>query len=82
MTVEIEFNLANNRVAGRWQCSMAEQIEANRGFPMSDIERELQATTLIVRVDTTLPNSAVDNMLSDIEDFLPAGSEHIETREV
>jgi len=82
MTVEIEYSLSNSRVAGRWQYSMAKQIESNRGFPIESIKREIRGTTLIVSVDTTLPDSAVDNMLSDIEDYLPAGSEHIETREV
>jgi len=82
MTVIVEYQLPTLRQAGEWQISMAEQIETNRGFSMSDIKRELSGTTLIVRVDTTLPNQAVENMLSDIEDYLPAGSQHIETREI
>jgi len=82
MTVEIEYQIPTNRELGKWQISMAELIESNRGFPISDIYRQTSGTTLIVSVETTLPDSAVDNMLSDIEDYLPAGSQHIETREV
>lgn len=82
MTVEIEYTMPSSRNVGRWQVSMAEQIEANRGFPLKDIERELRGDRLIVRVETTLPDTAVENMLSDIEDHLGAGSEHVETREV
>lgn len=82
MTVEIEYSLPRSRVASDWQVSMAEQIESNRGFPIEGIERELTGTTLIVRVDTDLPSQAVENMLSDIEDNLESGSEHVETREV
>lgn len=82
MTVEIEYSLPRARAATDWQVSMAEQIESNRGFPIEGIERLLLGTTLIVRVDTTLPDSAVENMLSDIEDYLDPGAEHVETREV
>lgn len=82
MTVEIEYSLPRPRVASDWQLSMAEQIESNRGSPIEGIERELSGTTLIVRVDTTLPSQAVENMLSDIEDYLNNGCEHVETREV
>lgn len=82
MTVEMEYSLPQARIASDWQVSMARQIETNRGFPIEEIERELSGTTLIVRVETTLPSQAVENMLSDIEDYLETGSEHIETREV
>lgn len=82
MVVEIEYSLPRPRTASDWQVSMAEQIEANRGFPIENINREMVGTTLIVRVDTTLPSTAVDNMLSDIEDYLGTGSKHVETREV
>lgn len=82
MTVEIEYSLPRPRVASDWQVSMSKQIEANRGFPIENIERELSGTTLTVRVETDLPDQAVENMLSDIEEYLAAGSEHVETREV
>lgn len=82
MTVEIEFSLPNTRVAGHWEVEMSKQIESNRGFPISDIERELQGTTLFVRIETTLPDTAVENMVSDIENHIPAGSNHVETREL
>jgi hypothetical protein len=82
MTVEIEYSLPRSRAASDWQVSMAKQIEQNRGFPIDEIERELSGTTLIVRVETSLPSQAVENMLSDIEDYLETGSEHVETREV
>ncbi len=82
MTVEIEYSLPRPRVAGKWQVSMAAQIEQNQGFPIEEIEREFSGTTLIIRVETHLPSEAVDNMLSDIEDYLETASEHVETREV
>jgi len=82
MAVEIEYDLPRPRTASKWQISMAKQIESNRGFPIEDIERELRGTTLIVRVDTSLPSTAVDNMLSDIENYLETGAKHVKTREV
>lgn len=82
MTVEIEYSLPTSRIASGWQVDMARQIESNSEFPITDLEREIQGTTLILRVETTLPNQAVENMLSDIEEYLPAGSKHVETREV
>lgn len=82
MTVEVKYNLQTTQVASGWQVAMAEQIESNRGFPINSIERELSGTMLTVRVDTSLPSTAVEDMLSDIEDYVPAGSQHIETREV
>lgn len=82
MTVEIEYDLPRSRIGSEWQVDMARQIETNRGFPIANIERELSGSTLIVRVDTSLPSDAVDNMLSDIEDYLDTGSAHVETREV
>lgn len=82
MTVEIIYSIPQTRVAGDWQLSMAKQVEENRGYPINNIERVLSGTTLVIRVETDLPSQAVDNMLSDIEDYLAAGSEHVETREV
>lgn len=82
MTVEIEYSLRTTRIASNWQVDMAEQIQANRGFPIENIKRRVEGTTLVVSVETTLPDSAVENMLSDIKDHLTAGSQHIETREV
>lgn len=37
---------------------------------------------LIMRVGTTLRSKAIENMLPDIEDYLDAGAEHIDTREI
>lgn len=84
MTVEIEYYCPHGvSDLGDWQVDMAEQIESNRGFPITDIERELEGSAFIVRVQTaTLPDSAVDNMLSDTEDHLPDTASHVETREV
>lgn len=83
MTVKIEYYCPHGVTGlGQWQVSMAEQIEANRGFPIEDIGRQLRDNTLIVSVETSLPNSAVENTLSDIEDHLPATATHVETREV
>lgn len=82
MTVEIEYSLPTTQIGNNWQVDMAKQIESNRGFQIRDIERELHGTTFVLCVNTTLPNQAVENMLSDIEDYLPAGSSHVETREV
>lgn len=82
MTVEVEYSLPRPRIASQWQVSMTEQIEENRGFPIEEIERELSGTRLIIRVQTDLPNQAVENMLPDIEEYLENGSEHVETREV
>lgn len=82
MTVEVEYSLPRSRNATDWQVSMSEQIEENEGFPIEEITRELSGTSLIVSVETTLPSQSVENMLSDIEDYLEAGSEHVETRSV
>lgn len=92
MTVEIVYDLENTAVndLGRWSLKMAEKVEANRGFPITDISRELteeeidgfSVPVLIVSVETTLPNQAVENILSDIEAHLPDTAEHVETREV
>lgn len=82
MTVEVEYNLPRSQIASDWQVNMAEQIASNQGFPIENIERELRGTTLIVRVETSLPSTAVENMLSDIEDHLDTGSQHVETRDV
>lgn len=83
MTVEVEyycpFGVSD---LGQWQVDIAKQIENNRGFPITEIERELSGTAFVVRVETTLPSTAVENMLSDIEDHLPATARHVETREV
>lgn len=81
--IEIEYNAPFRPMdLGDWQLRMAKQIESNRGVPISDISREIVGTTLFVRVDSSLPSQAVENILSDIEDYLPKGSTHIETREV
>jgi hypothetical protein len=82
MTVEIEWSAPQTLTAVDWQISMAKQIEENRGFPIEEIEREFTGCTLIVRVETDLPSQAVEGMLSDIEEHLPNGSQHVETREV
>lgn len=82
MTVEIEYDNVLVDKANLNQLKMAEQIESNRGFPISDITRVIRGNTFIVRVETNLPNSAVDNMLSDIEEYLNAEANHVETREV
>lgn len=83
MTVEIEFSVpANISGLGRWQVEMAKQIETTRNFPVEDLERQLDGDQLVVSVETSLPNQAVENMVSDIEDHLPKNSTHIETREV
>lgn len=82
MTVEIEYSLPSPRTASDWQKLMAKQIEENEDFPIANIERELSGTTFIVRVETNLPSQAVESMLSDIEEYLDAGSEHLETCEV
>lgn len=82
MTVELEFSNPSAIAAGDWQVSMAKQIEANRGFPLESIERVVSGGTLIVRVETTLPDAAVDGIVStDVPDHLP-NSSHVETREV
>lgn len=82
MTVEIEYNVPDPPAdMGAWQVKMSEQIERNRGYPIKEIGRELSGPTFIVSVETTLPDSAVENMLSDIEDHLPATATHVETRE-
>jgi hypothetical protein len=83
MTVEIEYDLGATVVngLGEWQVKMAKQIESNRSFPITDIERELAGSAFIVRVETeTLPSQTVENMLSDIEDYLPDTATHVETR--
>ncbi|MBO4248416.1 hypothetical protein IL252_11380 [Halomicrobium sp. IBSBa] len=82
MTVEIEYSLPRPLAPSDWQVHMAEQIETNQGIPIEEITRTLRGHTLIVSVETTLPDEAVENMLSDIEDHLPQGCEHVETREV
>lgn len=83
MVVEVEYTCPVPPAGlGAWQVDMATQIETNRGFPIEEIDRVLQGTTFIVRVDTSLPSDAVDNMLSDIEEHLPATASHVETREV
>lgn len=82
MTVEIEYSVPTKVTVGEWQVRMAEQIESNSNFPIKEIEREFNGGTLIVRVDTSLPSQAVEGMLSDIENHLPNGAAHVETREV
>jgi len=82
MTVEIVYSLPKARSPSKWQVSMAEQIERNSEFSIQNIQRELNGTELILRVETGLPDTAVENMLSDIEDYLPATASHVETREV
>jgi hypothetical protein len=83
MTVEVEYYVPFGAdTLGQWQLDMAKQIENNRGFPISDITRELSGSTFIVRVETDLPDQAVDNMLSDIEEYLPSTASHVGTREV
>lgn len=83
MTVEVEYRTPwPVGPASDWQVQMAKQIEENRGYPLESIEREVSGSTVIVSVETTLPDSAVQNMLSDIEDYLPSGSTHVETREI
>lgn len=82
MTVEIEFVILRRIGLGDWQVQMAKQIESNHGFPINDIDRELSGGTFIVRVETTLPNQAVENMLWDIEEYLPSTASHVETREI
>lgn len=84
MTVEIEYrcNIAPDMMSPI-QTRMAKQIEENRGFPITDLERELNGEIYIIRVKSgTLPSAAIDNMLKDIEEYLHPSSEHIETREV
>jgi len=82
MTVEIEYENVMSEKIDVSQLKMAEQIEENRGFPITDIEREWGGDSLIVRVETSLPSSAVENTLSDIEDHINPEAEHVETREV
>lgn len=83
MTVEIEYRCPTPlKGLGQWQVDMVKQIETNRNFPIQDIERKLSGSSFIVRVDTSLPNKAVENMLSDIEEYLPSNAQHVETREV
>lgn len=83
MTVESEYHIPQQMSGmGQWQVDMAKQIETNQGFPITGIKRELSGDTLFVRVETDLPSQAVENMLSDIADHLPAGAKHLETREV
>lgn len=82
MTAEIEYSLPRPRVASNWQVAMSERIEKNHGVPIKNIERELHGSRFVVRVDANLPNSAVENMLSDIEEYLPDTANHTETRQV
>lgn len=82
MTVEVEYKRVDEQTFRWQQLDMARQIENNRGFPIEDITRIFQGETLIVRVKTNLPDSAIDNMLSDIEDHLNSEAHHVETREV
>lgn len=83
MTVEIEYRTPRTLgAASDWQVQMAEQIQTNHNFPIEEIQRVVSGTTVIARVETDLPSQAVEKMLSDIEDHIPAGSEHVETREI
>lgn len=83
MTVEIEYWSSQMPDSlGDWQLNMAKQIESNRGFSLTDIERELRGEKFIMRVEADLSSQEIEDMLSDIEDHLPAGAEHVETREV
>lgn len=83
MTVEVEYSIPQGLTGlGEWQVRMAKQIETNRGFPITDIERELSSETFVVRVETTLPSTAVENMLSDIDEYMPPNADHVQTREV
>lgn len=85
MTVEVEYEIPQGLSSmGDWQVRMAKQIESNRGFPLTDVERRLDrgGTRFIVSVETALPSQAVENMLADIEDFLPSNAVRVETREV
>lgn len=82
MTVEVVYELPRPRVQTDWQTKMAQQIEENRGFPVQNIKRELHGTRFVIRVETNLPDAAVENMLGDIEPYLEPRSEHLVTREV
>lgn len=82
MTVEIEYRNVNAERVRLSQLQMSGQIEDNRGIPITELTRRIEGSRFIVEVETTLPSKAVDNMLFDIEDYLNAEAEHVETREI
>lgn len=81
MTVELEYSSPTTLGGGEWQVAMAEKIAENRGPPITDIRRVVDGRTLTVIVETDLPAEAVEGMMQDIEESLPAGATHVETRE-
>jgi len=82
MNIESEYSRLAGRAASRWQVQMAKQMADNHGFPIEAIERELNGSTFILRIDETLSSTELQNILSDIEDYIPANSVHVETREI
>lgn len=82
MTVEIEFSSSSTLTLADWQVRMSNDIEQKYDVSITDMTREVAGNTFVMRLDATLSDQDIEDMRSDIEDYLPSNAVHVETRQI
>lgn len=59
---------------GDWQVEMAKNISANHNIKITDIQRELSGSVLVINIKSDLSDAEVDNIKNIIESYLPANA--------